>query len=111
MAFSYFASDSGSNPSLVMSSRKFSLSNKRMTSFSPKSVGTVDTQLALIGLDVNVAGAALHGVGENQVYQLDDRRLFRGLFQRGQVHFLFFRGQFQVPGIGRAQVLHDPVEF
>ena len=41
MAFSNFSSDSGSKPSLVMSSRRFSLSSKRMTIFSPNSVGSV----------------------------------------------------------------------
>ena len=44
MLRSNFVSDSCSKPSLVMSSRRFSLSSKRMTIFSPYSVGTVETR-------------------------------------------------------------------
>ena len=145
MARSNFASDSGSNPSLVMSSRRFSLSSNRMTIFSPIQRGNrgnaevelldlsvlavldhdaavlrqplfADVQLGhdldaagdgvaqlqrrghhrlqnavnaeahaqspFVRLDVNVAGAALDRVGQNQVHQLDDGRFLGRLFQR-----------------------------
>src|SRR5208337_4487961 len=44
MAFSNLTRDSGSKPSLVMSRRRFSLSSKRRTIFSPQSVGRVLTR-------------------------------------------------------------------
>src|SRR6266849_5369204 len=44
MLRSNFLRDSGSKPSLVISSRMFSLSSKRMTTFSPYRVGPVETR-------------------------------------------------------------------
>ncbi len=174
MARSNFASDSGSNPSLVMSRRRFSLSSNRMTIFSPYSVGIVETRksrslilpslrylimmrpscgsrfslmssLAMIlmrlvmasrsfiggdhhrlqdsvnpeahahfffvRLDVNVAGAPLDGVGQDQVHQLDDGRFLGRAFQLGEVHLLFFGGEFQVRGFLAGEVLHHLGEF
>ena len=47
MAASNLVSDSGSNPSFVMSSISLSLSSSRMTIFSPKSVGRTDTRKSI----------------------------------------------------------------
>ncbi len=47
MAVSNLASDSTSKPSFVMSSISFSLSRRRMTIFSPKSVGRHDTRKSM----------------------------------------------------------------
>ena len=63
-----------------------------------------------VRLDVNVARTPLHRVGQNQVHQLNDRRFFGRLLQRGQIHFRFVRGNFQ-GGFIAGQVLHHLVEF
>ena len=47
IAASSFASDSASNPSFVMSSISFDLSSRRMTIFSPKSVGRHETRKSM----------------------------------------------------------------
>ena len=44
IAASNLRSDSASKPSLVMSSMSLSLSSKRMTIFSPNSVGSTETR-------------------------------------------------------------------
>ncbi len=47
IAASSFCSDSSSKPSLVMSSISFDLSSRRMTIFSPKSVGRQETRKSM----------------------------------------------------------------
>ena len=47
IAASNLASDSGSKPSFVMSSISLSLSSRRMTIFSPKSVGSTETRKSI----------------------------------------------------------------
>src|SRR3982750_4549741 len=47
IASSSLCSDSGSKPSFVMSSMSLSLSSKRMTIFSPNSVGRIDTRKSI----------------------------------------------------------------
>ena len=47
IAFSSFFSESGSNPSFVMSSISLSLSSRRMTIFSPNSVGRHETRKSI----------------------------------------------------------------
>ena len=47
IAGSNLASDSGSKPSFVMSSISLSLSSRRMTIFSPKSVGSTETRKSI----------------------------------------------------------------
>ncbi len=47
IATSSFLSESSSNPSFVMSSISFDLSRRRMTIFSPKSVGRHDTRKSM----------------------------------------------------------------
>ena len=48
-----------------------------------------DAQFFFVRLDVNVAGAALHRIRQNQVHQLDDRRFFGGFLQVGETEFRF----------------------
>src|SRR6266404_6095899 len=63
-----------------------------------------------VRLNVNIARATLHGIRQDQVDQLDDRSLFRGLFKRGEVHLRFFGGQFQLV-VFINEVLHQIAEF
>ena len=67
-------------------------------------------QFFFVRLHVNVAGPALHRVGENQVHQLDNRSLFGRLLKRGQIHFLLF-GRELHRSIVAGEVLHHLVEF
>src|SRR5215469_198666 len=60
-----------------------------------------------VGLHVNIAGAALDGVGEHQVHQLHDGSLVGRLLQVGQVHLLLFRLQFDVAVSQVGHRLHD----
>ena len=48
-----------------------------------------------VRLDVDIAGAALHGVGEDQVAELDDGGFFGGLLEARQIHLGLFGGQFE----------------
>ena len=64
-----------------------------------------------VRLDVNVAGAALDRVGQDQVHQLDDGRFLGRAFQLGEVHLLFFGGEFQVRVLLAGEVLHHLGEF
>ena len=59
---------------------------------------------------MNVAGAALDGVGEDQIAELDDGRFFGSLFQAGQIHFGLFAGEFEGFFVA-GKVFHDLVEF
>ena len=59
-----------------------------------------------VRLDVNIAGASLDRVGQDQVDQLDDGSFLGRAFQLGEVHFLFFGGEFQVRGFLAGEVLH-----
>ncbi len=63
-----------------------------------------------VRLHVDVARAALHGVGENQIAELDDRSFFGRPFQTGQVHFGLFAGKFE-RFVLAGKVFHDLVEF
>src|SRR6266704_801069 len=116
MAFSNLTSDSASKPSLVMSRRRFSLSSSRSTIFSPQSVGRVearsdrvlqfqwrihdqlkdsvnaeaDPEFFFVRLHVNVAGPALHGIGEHQVHELDDGSFVGSFLQFLELEFLLF---------------------
>jgi hypothetical protein len=65
-----------------------------------------DAVFFLVRLDVNVAGAALDRVGEDQIDELDDGSFVGGFFQGRQVHFRFFGGQLHL-GFFAGQVLHD----
>ena len=47
-------------------------------------------EFLFVGLHVNVAGSALHGVGEHQVHELDDGSFVSGLFQFLEFEFLLF---------------------
>ncbi len=69
-----------------------------------------DPVFFLVRLDVNIAGPALHGIGQNQVHKFDDGRFVGGLFELRQIHFRFFCCQFQV-GFIAGQVLHHLVDF
>ena len=175
MAFSNLTSDSGSKPSLVMSSRRFSLSSNRSTIFSPQSVGSVETRKSscfflppicifsmmrpscgrrfslmssfamilrreviasfslsggfmidcknavnteadaeffFVRLHVNVAGSALHGVGEHEVHELDDGSFVGRSFEFGQLHLLLFSLHFDVGGVAEVvHRLHDLLEL
>ena len=93
---------------LVMAS--FNFIGGAITFCSTPSMRKRTRYLLFVRLDVNIAGPALDRVGENQVHQLDDRRFFGGLLERGQVHLGFVGGQFQV-GFVAGQVLHYFVEF
>jgi len=68
-------------------------------------------QLLLVRLDVNVAGAALDRIGQDQVHQLDDRRFLGRPLQRGQVRLLHFGGQLQILRLRAGQVLHHLAEL
>ena len=63
-----------------------------------------------VGLDVNVAGAALHRIGQDQVDQLDDGRFVGRSFQIGQLHLFFFGLQFDVGFVHLRHRLHDLLE-
>src|SRR5262249_53458622 len=64
-----------------------------------------------VGFDVNVTSAPLDGVGQNQVDQLNDRRLVRGLLQRSQVHLGFFGSNLKFRTLVAGEVFHYLVEF
>ena len=64
-----------------------------------------------VGLDVDVARAALDRVGQDQVHQLDDGSFLGRAFQLGEVHFLFLGGEFQVRVFLAGEVLHHLGEF
>ncbi len=69
----------------------------RLHDFVEHAVDAVaDPEQALIGLDMYVAGFALDGVGQDEVDQLDDRRVFRGLLQRRYIHILMVCHHFHV---------------
>ena len=57
-----------------------------------------------VRLHVNVAGAALHGVGEHQVHELDDGSFVGRLLQFLQFEFLLFGLHFDIGGF--AEVVH-----
>ena len=59
---------------------------------------------------MNVARAALHGVCQNQVDELDDRSFFGGAFEGGRVKLFFFGGDFQIGRVA-GEVLHHLAEF
>ena len=67
---------------------------------------TVNTEahpkFLLVRFHVNVAGATLDCVGQDQVDQLDDRSFIGRLFQVGQLHLLFLSLQFdiRIPQVG-----------
>ncbi len=70
-----------------------------------------DAVFLLVRLHVDVAGAALHGVGQDQVAELDDGSFLGRSFERRQIHhFRFFAGEFE-RGVVGGQVLHHLVEF
>ncbi len=50
----------------------------------------------LVRLNVNIARASFHRVRQNQVYQLDDGRLFGGLLERRGIEFGFLGGELQL---------------
>ena len=47
-------------------------------------------EFLLVRLDVNVAGAALDGVRQDQVYELDDGRFVGRLLQVAEIHLRLF---------------------
>ena len=55
-----------------------------------------DAELFFVRLHVNVAGAALHGVGEHQVHELDDGSFIGCFFQLPELDFVLFGLQFDV---------------
>ena len=63
-----------------------------------------------VRLHVNVARAPFHGVGQNQVDELDDGRFLGGLLQGREVHLGFFGRKLQ-RGFFARQVLHYLVEL
>ena len=85
IAASNLASDSGSNPSFVMSSISLSLSSRRMTIFSPKSVGRTETRksisfgdAALVEADLDAAVLRQALLGDVELrHDLDARRRSR----------------------------------
>ena len=69
-----------------------------------------DAVFLFVWLDVNVAGASLHGIGQDQVHQLDDRGFVGGPFESGEVHLGFFSRQLHF-GFIAGKVFHDLVEL
>ncbi len=53
------------------------------------------THFVLVRFNVNIASAAFHRIGKDQVDQLDDRRFFRRLFQCGGIQLVLVRRQFK----------------
>ena len=64
-----------------------------------------------VWFNVDIAGPALHGIGQNQVHQFDNGSFIGCLLQVSQVHLCFFRLQFNIgiPGLGHR--LHDLFEI
>ena len=48
-----------------------------ITSYSKPSMRVANPEQPLVGLDVDIGGAALDGIRENEIDELDDRRVFR----------------------------------
>ncbi len=66
-----------------------------------------DPELLLIGLDVDVGGLALDGVGEDEVDQPDDGGLLGLRLQFGHVHGLIVLQHLHRGVLRRGQVVHD----
>ncbi len=70
-----------------------------------------DPELLLVRLDVDVRRPPFDGVGQDEVHELDDRRLFGRIDQRVEVHLLFFFEDLQVRALGLLKVFHDLLQF
>src|SRR5215472_11433392 len=68
------------------------------------------TQFRLVGLNVNVARAALDGIRQNQVDELDDRSFFGSFFERRRIELRLLRRQLQFLVLF-GQVFHQVGEF
>src|SRR5581483_2715072 len=66
-----------------------------------------DTEFLFVGLHVDVAGASLDRIRQNNVHQLDNGSFVGGALQVGQLHLLLFRLQFDVGIPGFRHGLHD----
>ena len=71
-----------------------------------------DAEFFFVGLDVNVAGATLHGVGEHQVHQFDDGSFVGRFFQFPEVELLLFGLHLDVGAVTcLVHRLHDLLEL
>src|SRR6516225_10021332 len=68
------------------------------------------TQFRLVGLNVNVARAALDGIGQNQVDELDDGSFFGSFFERRRIELRLLCCQLQFLVLF-GQVFHQVGEF
>ena len=75
------------------------------------------TILPLVGLDVDIRGATLERIGEHEVDELDDRRLFRGCLELVQADVLLVFHHLEIGGgtvivrLDRRDVVHHLLEL
>ena len=90
--------------------RVFQLQRRRHDHLQNAVNAEPDAKFLLVRLQVNVARTALHGVGHDQVHELDDRSFLGGALEFREVHFLLFGGQFEVAAV-TGKVLHHLVQL